>query len=146
MDVKQILAFNKLIKTYGKYVSDKWDYNFKAVNISDFELKLKYKAKSKVLKSVFRQTAKTLSRLNTKFAKLAVSDPDKITKFEVPEEFLNRVKTAINKNLSSVYKEVRQDGIIVVRDTVKSCVFSEDSNDNNILNIIVKVGGQYAQE
>lgn len=141
--MKNLFAWNHLLKKFSTDIKDKYQYHFKAVNPSDYELNLTYTAKSKILDKVFNQIKKKLGRKHTKFSKLTVSDPKHIEKFEVPENLLNRVHTSIKKNIKDVARELQDDDIVIIRSKATYCVFERIGEEN--LTIKVKVEGQYGR-
>lgn len=140
MGIKDTLAINTLIKKFSTDIDDTFQYHFKCTDISDFELKLRFQAKSKILDKTFTQLSKVLSRTHNKFSRLKTADSTYVDKFEIPAEMYNRVHTAVKRNINQVAKEIQKDKIIIIRTQVNKCVFEKE--DNN-LNIIVNVGGQY---
>lgn len=138
-----MLAHNKLLDRFRKDASDIYNYSFKAINPSDYELDIIFTAKGKMLRTVFLQVSKVLVRLDSKFARLAASNPDYIDQFDIPEEMLNRVHTAIQKNIRDIAHVIRQDGIQIIRSSVSKCTFI---NKDEITNIKIQVVGQYARK
>lgn len=139
MNVKELLAFNKLLERFRRDVNDIYNYKFRVTALNEYELNFTYTAKSKVLKSVFKQVSKHLKR-RKEMGSLAAADPDKIERFLIPEQFNNRIHTGISKNIKEVGKVVRQDGYEILRSEVKSCIFH---NKEEITEINIKVVGQY---
>lgn len=142
MDLTKIIGINKLLDRFRRDVSDVFDYNFKTISPSDFELSFIFTAKSRVLKSVFDEVKKVLVRKDNKFNKLYSSNSDLIQKFEIPEQLNNKVHTSILKQIKDIEKEVFKDGIKVLRTQVDKCYFI---NDGEKTEIHIKIGGMYAK-
>jgi hypothetical protein len=142
MELQKVLGINRLLDRFRRDVSDVFNYHFKTLNPSDFELIIIFTAKSKVLKSVFNQVKKVLVRKDTKFTKLHTSNSDVLQRFEIPEQFNGRILTAILKQVKEIEKEVKKDGIKILRYQVDKCFF-ENKDDTTTINI--KLGGIYTQ-
>lgn len=143
MEMARILGINKLLDRFRRDVKDIYDYHFKVINLSDYELDFIFTAKSRVLKSVFNQVKKTLVRKDTKFTKLYCTDSETVAKFKVPKQFNGRVHTAILRPIRQIEKEVRKDGIEILKSKVDECLFI---NDKEITKIHIKVGGIYVKK
>lgn len=141
MEISEILGINKLLDRFRRDVSDTFDYHFKATNASDFELTFIFTAKSKVLTSIFNNVKETLAK-NEKLKGVKDADPNTIQRFEIPKQFYGRVLTAILKPVHTIEREVKADGIKVLRYAVESCYFESKEEKTQIH---IKLGGIYGR-
>jgi hypothetical protein len=140
MEMQKLLGINKLLDRFRRDVNNVYDYHFKTLNPSDYEINFIFTAKSKVLKSVFNQVKTKLK--GKQFSKLHSSNPEALERFDIPEQFNGRVQTAIIKQIKQIEKEVNKDGVKILRYKVTKCYF-ENNEDITTINIIV--GGIYAK-
>jgi len=117
--------------------TNKIDYSFECLNLSDYQLTFTFDLENKFLLSLFN---KAKEKINLKDA-----NPDLINQFEVENKYLNYVKTTIGSQIKTVSKEVSADGIVILNEKVTKVVFKrrEDSKD---WKVIIYVVGQYADK
>lgn len=117
------------------------DYNFKCIDLSDYEIILKMKSKGSVFDKIFNKSREKLVRMGKKqFSKINYKN---IEEFEIPENYYNLLTTIIKKTLKQIKKEVAKDKIIVMNERVTKANFKKN---NNSWNIKLKVSGQYVDK
>lgn len=108
------------------------DYEFKAVSTCDFILHLEMTASHKLLKNVLDKAKKKVaSRLDIK--EIHEKEIDYI---KIPEQYHRLLLTFLKRQLNKVYKEVKDDGITIIRDEMSQAYFEKLERFWNITIII----------
>jgi hypothetical protein len=116
-----------------------WDWHFKALNPVDCHIIITLHAMNSILKDLYAKAVTRLKRIK----KLDVSgNPEVISRFEIPHQYLRFVGTTVNKQLKKVRKLVLKDGIVVVREHIDTAYFIR--NKENDWDIVIRFKGEYA--
>lgn len=118
---------------------DEIKYKFKLTSIDDYELKLELHAKGGVFDTI-------LGKAKAELEKKGVSVPDgSLESFSVPDDdrYFNIIKTALNKPLKKIRKEVKRGKILILNERVKTCLFCPVGNYWKINILLV---GAYADK
>lgn len=114
-----------------------FDYSFKCVNITDFELSMTYHARGELMNHVFSKSKKMLMRKGVN----AVGSPDDVSYFDVPQRFLGLIRTISGKQIREVEKIIRKDKIELLSYVVSGARFKK--NEKKDWDIIIKISGTY---
>lgn len=118
------------------------DYEFAAVNLSDFELCFTMVTSNKLLMKIFNKSRQRLIKKGVVTAKDA--DPNLLQKFEIDPRFYNLMHTVLKKQIKYVANEIKKDGIVILNSRVEYGQFIK--NVKGDWDIKIKVGGQYAKK
>lgn len=103
-----------------KTISDKFDYEIDCYTETDYRLLLTFWVQNRIMKLIFTKAIKTKKlkdRVNGK------ADYEKLDSFIVPQNYLNLLRSAINKPLITVRNIFREDGIMLLTDGVTKGVY-----------------------
>ena len=119
----------------------KIDWDFKALNPSDFEAEITMHSDNRLLLMVFEKSKQKLQKKN-----INVSDKQlqAVKKFDIDSRYLNLVKTFIRPVISKMHKTIKADGLEILSHRVDNGYFIRDENNNWIIKLIVE--GQYADK
>lgn len=126
-------------------MTEKVEYEFKAVNPEEYELALLLKANHKSLVSLFEKAVGKLEGKIPHHERLKDADPSSIDGFDVTPSFYPYLRTVLHRQTRKVNQAVGQDGINVLTQEVRKARFVR-SDDGKEWNIIILFGGMYAQK
>lgn len=114
------------------------DYDFKAVNYDDYELKLVIPVEDRTMRLILQKSKSALEKAVAKRL-----EEKEINEFEVPKQYLNFLKTSIGSKIREVKSIVKKDKIIVLNDKVTGCKFKREGIN---WRVEMKIEGQYVEQ
>lgn len=116
------------------------EYDFDAVNPTDYRLELKQKIESRLMNFLYQKSKKALMRTG----KVVNGNPDKVEQFELPQHFLKLLKTMLNKPIRDIEKQLKQDKIELLTLNIEKSYFKRDKSRDWINFVILK--GNYVDK
>lgn len=116
------------------------EWEFKALNSTDYEALLTYEADNRLFRDIFNMAKQKLSK--EKGIK-AEGNPDFIARFDVPDYYFKYLKLVTRKQFKMVCDEVKEDKIIIINAEVTKSTFERL---NNKWHIKVIYQGMYKKE
>jgi hypothetical protein len=101
-------------------VKENFDYDFRAVNITDYELDITLKVDNKIFKNILEGSKENLKKKGVVFKEKEVLN------FEVPKSYFNVLKIACNKLVNIVNNIVRDDNIFICDHNIKKAFFKKN--------------------
>lgn len=121
------------------------DYDFEAVNLTDYKMEICLPLDNKFFLKLFEDAKKNLVKKKPGLSDtLQDSSIDKIESFAVDSRYLNLIKTFIKTQINGVAREVGADGISVLNEKVTGVIFQKQSSGDWKIKITVE--GQYAKQ
>lgn len=114
-------------------------YEFEALNPIDYRIEIKQPIESRMLNFLFQQSRIALRKRGIILNKT----PEDINEFDLPDKFLNLLRTLISKTLKDIERQVKRDNIELITLVITRSYFIKQNND--WLNTIV-VNGTYADK
>lgn len=106
----------------NKHLNDKFDYDIECTTDTDYKLMLTFYAQNKLMKMAFNgaiRHKKLKDRVKGK-AKF-----ENITSFEVPQQYLNLLRSGINKPVIIVKNIFKADGVELLTDRLTRAVYTK---------------------
>lgn len=115
---------------------EKYEYKIRCINPSDYELKLTLHTENRLLKYIFQKSKQRLARIHNIQVK---GNIDEVNEIEIPNNYLNLIKTNIYPIYKKQYKIFLEDGIQLLSYTVDKCHFERINGEWQIIIIITGV-------
>lgn len=116
----------------------KYEWDIEAINESDYELKITMHGDNSLLMHIFNMAKRRLKRIKNLDVR---GNPDCIEQFEVPDNYLKTIKTAIRSQYLHINKTTSADGIALLNYDVSSTKFKR-INDKWDIHILIR--GMYS--
>jgi len=124
-------------------VTDNFEYDFKALNPSEYELIINMHTTSRVMKLLFtRARAKLLRKKGID----AAGNIDNIQAFDITKEYFPYLKIVLKKIVNMIAKEIKQDKIELLDYTVHKGKFIRNMEIEGVWDIIINLRGLYVDK
>jgi hypothetical protein len=105
-------------------MSETFDYHFKCLDEKNYSLIMTSKVNNRIMKLVFEKTKMKLKKeKNLHIDALGLQD-----KIEVDRFYFNIIKTAVNKQLKTISKDIKEDLINVLSCDLDRCFFNKNKD------------------
>lgn len=122
-------------------MGSKIDYEFNALNPTQFELILEFPFHNRLIQNIFN---KSKSKLMKKGVTFSETDPGSVPEFDADERYLKLIKTIIGGKVNQIFKEVKKDGIHILGHEVVKCNYKRHSS--TAWKTTIRITGDYADK
>ena len=120
-------------------VAGTWEYEFDTIDLSDYNLKIIFKAEGKLFNEIFNLSKMALK----KRFKVIDGDLKPLDKFDLDPRYLNYVYGLIKNQIKAVSAEVGKDGITVIDSHLVGGYFEKKKD---IWNIVLTINGRFTYD
>jgi len=132
-----------------KHKKKVFDYEFSAVNYTDYELEIVMFTLNRILKLVFNKSQKSKvlkQNLGAKVTNIKNEIIDEVNEIIVAPQYYNLVNVGSKKTLGIVQDIVLKDGVFILNSEIEKIVFRRNKENKTIWEIHVYYKGNYRQE
>lgn len=103
------------------------DYEFQVIGIDDFELKVIFKPLGSTMAMVINQAYKAVKLKTGKRAPTGKIE-ELLDKQILPKQYNNLIHTMIKPVLKDIYKQINNDGFIIIREQAEQVLYFKKEN------------------
>lgn len=119
-----------------------FDWDFKATSHTRFELMIQMLAHNRLLVRLLGEAKKKLKK--KKGMKVDDTGLDKINRFDIPPQYLRLVATTLSKTARKIEKEVKKDGIEVLKARPAKAWFQRVKGEHWVVTVVYE--GDYVDK